>query len=175
MKFTKKELDYLLSPAWGFLRSCDKGIHSVLPSFGTRNSQSGLQSCPATTLADAEDREASDTAKAGRGRAIPGTVAHNGDHASVADGASPNSALYSPGNRPNCQKPYRVARSVTSSQPECFRAVPVGPCESAASAGTAWDPYRGVPGKRPAASALKRRSPYRDRGYRAVRRGVALR
>jgi hypothetical protein len=32
---------------------------------------------------------------------------------SVMDGNSPKSNLYSPANRPNCQKPYRVAISVT--------------------------------------------------------------
>jgi hypothetical protein len=38
---------------------------------------------------------------------------YSGERASIVEGKSPNSALYSPANRPNCQKPYCVAISVT--------------------------------------------------------------
>jgi hypothetical protein len=44
----------------------------------------------------------------------PAALHRLGDRAaSVVDGNSPNGDLYSPANRPNCQKPYRVAISVT--------------------------------------------------------------
>jgi|HubBroStandDraft_4_1064222.scaffolds.fasta_scaffold166249_2 hypothetical protein len=47
--------------------------------------------------------------------ALPAPVlrCYSGGRASIVEGNSPNSALYSPANRPNCQKPYRVAISVT--------------------------------------------------------------